>query len=198
MTEECYLPPRRAFIIQVVTFVAGVAYADTARAAADRTSFQSVNVPDRYIRHQNSLGELTPVVSDLDRQDATFLYVQGLGDRNLMSFESVNFPGHYLRHQDFRIKLHRGPNPGLVAPGQAPVPESAEQALMRKDATFIRRGGLAGSGASFESFNVRGHFLRHSDFHLFIAPIRTDLDRKDASFTMVRGLAPEPPGPVVR
>jgi hypothetical protein len=200
MNEESYLSTRRGFIIQAAGLgaVLSLVRVDTARAAADRTSFQSLNYPDRYIRHRNFLGELTTVASDLDRQDSTFFYVQGLADPNLMSFQSVNVAGHYLRHQDLRMKLHRAPTGSIVQPGQEPVPESAEQTLMRKDATFIRRGGLAGSGASFECFNIPGHFLRHSGFHLVIAPIHTDVDRKDATFRMIPGLAPAAPGSVIK
>ena len=36
-------------------------------------SFESENFPGQYIRHRNSLGELTPVVSNLDRMDASFI-----------------------------------------------------------------------------------------------------------------------------
>ena len=40
-------------------------------------SLRSRNFPDRFVRHQNFLGELSPIVSDLDRRDATF-FVQEL------------------------------------------------------------------------------------------------------------------------
>ncbi len=35
-------------------------------------SLQSTNFPDRFVRHQNFLGELSQIQSDLDRKDATF------------------------------------------------------------------------------------------------------------------------------
>ena len=38
-------------------------------APAGLISFQSSNYPDRYIRHRNSLGEISPIVSDLDRAE---------------------------------------------------------------------------------------------------------------------------------
>lgn len=49
-----------------------------------------MNFPDRFVRHANFLGELTPIVSELDKNDATFEIVQGLADVRLISFRSVN------------------------------------------------------------------------------------------------------------
>ena len=62
------------------------------------------NFPDRFIRHRNFLGELTPIQSDLDRNDTTF-GSEDLQIGSAVSFRSVNFPTFVLRHQDFRIKL---------------------------------------------------------------------------------------------
>ncbi|GHG67868.1 AbfB domain-containing protein [Streptomyces griseocarneus] len=160
------------------------------------SSLQSFNFQDRFVRHADFLGELSVITSDLDRADATFDMVDGLADRNLVSFRSVNFPLHFLRHQDSRLKLHEGPNTPLVPPGTTPPPESPEMKLMRKDATFTKVQGLADPNlVSFRCFNIPSLFIRHRNFHLFVEPINSDLDRKDATFRLVPGLSPEPPGP---
>lgn len=133
-------------------------------------SFKSYNYPTHYIRHRNSLGEITKISSTLDKKDATFKIVPGLADSTGISFESLNYPGRYLRHQNYRIKLHPKEN----------------SLLFKKDATFHVRSGLADSrSVSFESYNYPGHFLRHSSYHLYIAKGNTDLFRKDATFTIL-------------
>ena len=97
------------------------------QAQSAESSFQSVNYPDRYIRHKGFLGYIDPVHSDLDRQDASFVLVPGLADGKLFSFRSVNYPDHYLRHQNFELKLHR--------------PDGSD--LFRKDTTFILKPGMS-------------------------------------------------------
>jgi hypothetical protein len=139
-----------------------------------RISFRSTNFPDRFVRHQNFLGELTPIVSELDKNDATFNVVPGLADNRSVSFESVNFPNHFLRHQDFRIKLQERP---------AQVDQ-----LFNADTTFRVRAGLSDATAcSFVSFNFPDRFIRHRDFHLFLEP--ADLP-PDATFKVESGFIP--------
>ncbi|MFA5354356.1 MAG: AbfB domain-containing protein [Thermodesulfovibrionales bacterium] len=138
-------------------------------AAEEFVSLQSYNYPDHYVRHRNYLGELTPVVSQLDVADSSFRMVQGLAGGNTVSFESRNYPGHYLRHQGFRIKLHR----------------SDGSELFRNDASFRMVQGLADSSrSSFEAVNYPGHFLRHRDFHLYLERGEGDLFRKDCTFSV--------------
>ena len=128
---------------------------------------QSMNFPDRYIMHQWYLGELAQIVTETDRQSASFKLVPGLANGNMVSFESVNFPGYYLCHQGFRIKLIKWSN--------------TEQ--FKNDATFKRVPGLANSAmVSFESYNYPGYYIRHYEFHLFLHQGNTDLFRKDATF----------------
>lgn len=139
-------------------------------ASHNTYSIQSYNYPDRYVRHQNSLGELTQITSDLDRHDATFVIVPGLANNNCISFESLNYPQSYLRHQDFRIKLHTF--------------EDTE--LFKADATFCKRLSLADPAlVSFESYNYPGYFLRHRDFHLYIEPDNDALFRADVTFSLI-------------
>lgn len=133
-------------------------------------SFESVNYPKRYIRHRNSLGELTPVTNNLDSQDIAFFLRPGLnGSAKSVSFESVNYPGSFLRHQGYRIKLQANDRSELFA----------------KDATFVVRPGLRNLPdlASFEAVNFPGHFIRHQNFQLWIAKNDgSQLFQYDASF----------------
>ncbi|ADB29520.1 alpha-L-arabinofuranosidase B [Kribbella flavida DSM 17836] len=126
-------------------------------------SFHSVNFPGHYVRHRNSLGEISRVSSDLDRNDATFVVRPGLWRNGPfpqgVSLESRNFPGHYLRHQDFRVKLHKD--------------DGTE--LFRKDATFAfvsGYGDLASKGyGTLKPVHSphRDFYVRHQNFELWIA-----------------------------
>ena len=140
----------------MVTFVGLLMLCVSASAALaqETASFESVNYPNRYMRHAFFLGELTPISSDLDRNDATFVLRPGLsGTPGAISFESINYPGQFLRHQNFRLKL----NPDDGSP------------LFHQDASFLPRPALAGQGmVSYESVNFPGFFIRHRDFHLWV------------------------------
>ncbi|GAA5149266.1 hypothetical protein GCM10023321_12880 [Pseudonocardia eucalypti] len=147
-------------------------------------ALQSYNFPDRYVRHANFMGELTPIVGDLDRRDATFAMVPALAIETagpfLVSFQSLNLPDHFLRHQGLRIRLDK----------------RTDDPVMRDDASFFRFKGMADpAGATFESRNLESHFLRHRDSHLFVERIdpQSDQDRKDATFRIVDGFLPLPP-----
>lgn len=146
-------------------------------------SIQSDNFRGLFVRHRKALGVITPVSSDLDRRDATFVIRKALllpgdptppgfaGSHEIsVSLESVNFPGHFLRHQDFRLKLHQ--NDGSV--------------LFRQDASFMCQDGnnVEGNGGfSLESVNFPGHFVRHSNFELFLAATDgSDLFARDATW----------------
>jgi hypothetical protein len=158
-------------------------------------SLQSANFQDRFIRHQNFLGELSPIQSDLDREDATFWIQDGAALETLVFIRSTNFPGHVLRHQDFRVKLHEF-NPPLSPPPElgGPRPETPEEQLLREDASFFIVSGLADPAAfSFRSFNFPDRFIRHRDFHLFVESADSELARQDATFSVTEPFAAPPP-----
>ena len=144
-------------------------------------SLQSVNFPDRVIRHQVFLGELhrkVDLISERDKEDATF-DMQELG-RNHGRFHAVNFPSHVLRHQDLRIKLSEL-RFDISAPGTSP-PETAEHRLTREDSIFARVDRRTGAvmfyatsfppgvenDLIFDGTPVLAHCIRHRDFHLFL------------------------------
>ncbi|MBC7773909.1 MAG: AbfB domain-containing protein [Phycisphaerae bacterium] len=98
--------------------------------AAQNISVQSINYPTRYLRHSDSKGYLGEMLSDLDRQDASFKLVNaGIPDcPNCIRFESVNYPGQYLRHSNYLIWL-----------------SALSSDLDYKDASFRLVQGLAGT-----------------------------------------------------
>jgi hypothetical protein len=158
-------------------------------------SLKSVNFPDKFIRHQNFLGEISQIQSDLDRQDATFWIKDGARFGDMVTLRSTNFPLHVFRHQDFRLKLHEY-NPGLIPPPElgGPRPETPEEQLLREDSSFFLVPGLADSAlVSFRSFNFPDRFIRHRDFHLFAEPADSDLARRDATFSFEVPFAVPPP-----
>jgi hypothetical protein len=160
-------------------------------------SLQSLNFPDRFIRHQNFLGELTPIQSELDRQDATFALPDSAAPGDAVQIHSVNFTSHVLRHEGFRIKLHEF-NPPLTPPPPLGRPETPEERRLREDSTFVLVAGLADATAvSFRSFNFPDRFIRHRDFHLQVEPVNDDLSRHDATFRVVAPFVPPPPPPIV-
>jgi hypothetical protein len=153
-----------------------------------------MNFQDRFIRHQNFLGELTPIVSDLDKADGTFSTINDFAVGTVAQIRPSNFPLMCLRHQNFRINLAEF-NPPIFGPDSRP--ETPEEALLRNDVTFMERNGLANSGfISFESVNFPGLFIRHRDFHLFLEQPVSDLDKQDATFILTTPFVPDPPSPV--
>jgi len=85
-------------------------------------SFESVNYPGQFLRHQNFRLKLAKQTdTQLFKDDATFCVVSGLASSEGRSFESVNFPKHYVRHSNFELWLAK----------------SDGSQLFKKDATFI-------------------------------------------------------------
>ena len=145
-------------------------------ASADETvSFQSVNYPDRWIRHYNYEGRIDPINPNdiVGLKDATFILRPALsGTPGAVSFELVNYPGFFLRHEDFRLKLH-------------PTNTDHHPQSFLEDASFLPRAGLAGGDAvSYEFVNFRDHFIRHSDYKLWVnRSIGEQTFPQDASFS---------------
>src|SRR5215813_10805262 len=85
-------------------------------------SFESVNYPGQFLRHQNFRLKLSPRANDdLFKKDSTFCFRPGLFNSDGRSFESLNFPGYYIRHSNFELWVARKDG----------------TALFKKDATFI-------------------------------------------------------------
>ncbi|MFI7293427.1 glycoside hydrolase family 43 protein [Streptomyces sp. NPDC050121] len=86
--------------------------------------------------------------------------------------QSFNFQDRYVRHTNFDVRID---------PNVSPV----------EDSRFRLRTGLAGSGTvSFESVNMPGYFLRHSNFDFQLAyNDGSSQFAQDATFRQVAGLA---------
>ncbi len=134
-------------------------------------SIQSYNYAERSVRHRFYQGEITPIVSDLDRQDATFRLTPGLVDETdgeLVSFESWNLPGFFLAEENRRVYLRQR--------------RTCSEAF-NESATFRITPGLADRSAmSFESYTRRGHYIRHWNFQLFVDPEEGGIFDQDATF----------------
>ncbi|TRX21666.1 T9SS type A sorting domain-containing protein [Flavobacterium franklandianum] len=63
-------------------------------------SLQSLNSPDKYLRHSNAQMMLqSNDGSQVFKEDATFYLRSGLSNSSRVSFESFNFPGRFIRHR---------------------------------------------------------------------------------------------------
>ena len=86
------------------------------------SSFESMNYPGHYLRHENFRIKLARNSDDeLFKKDATFCMKRGLANSSWTSFASYNFPDHYIRHSNFELWIARFEN----------------TSLFRKDATFL-------------------------------------------------------------
>ena len=124
-------------------------------------SLRSRNFPDRFLRHQNFLGELTPILSDLDRQDGTFDTQEFTGGQVRLVATNPSLIQFVLRHQDFRVKLNQF-NPPLLPPGGEFPPDVQ---LLSQDSLFVKVPGLAGGGVSFRSVNFPDRLLLYAIRH---------------------------------
>jgi Glycosyl hydrolase catalytic core/Alpha-L-arabinofuranosidase B (ABFB) domain len=139
---------------------------------------------DRVARHAWGLG-FTSVISsgspELDRKDSTFNLVSGLANPACYSLEASNFKGQYLRHNQSRVRLEASDN--------------SED--FKKDATWCTQPGLSGTGVTFESASLPGHFLRHFGGELWLAKKGGSLRvegssgfEQDVSWNLIAPLAP--------
>jgi hypothetical protein len=78
--------------------------------ADDRfVSFESVNYPNHFLRHEDFRLKLHPRSEQgLFKADATFMPIDGLADTAATSFRSYNYPAGHLRHQDLHMWVGRG------------------------------------------------------------------------------------------
>ena len=129
------------------------------------TSWNSHNIPEAKIRHQDGNGRLDIDVTPVE--DAQWNMVYGLAGMG-RSFQSVNFPNVYLRQVNGEIKA---------------VALNENDENFRTEATFYIREGIADPAKqSFESLAVPGNFIRHRNSLLFSEQIVTEEDQADATF----------------
>lgn len=142
-------------------------------------SLRSQNYPNHYLRHRLFRAELTEIESTLDRKDATFRIVPGLGDpdtvtstHEYVSFESWNYPGYFLVEIDGKLYLRE---------------RGVCDADFNHRATFRVRSALSGAQNhySFESLVGEGRYIRHRDFRLRVEEGSGELFEEDSSFRLV-------------
>ena len=136
-------------------------------ATTGTNRLQSVNVPDRYVRHYDFDARIDPAVNPA--ADSRWRIVPGLANAasGYVSFESANYPGYYLRHYNYDFSLAA----------------NDDSATFKADATFKRVAGLADpSAASFQSYNFPDRYLRHANYLLRLDQITSATGQADATF----------------
>jgi hypothetical protein len=128
----------------------------THNGTQDLVSFESVNYPGYFLRHQDFRLKLQrDDGTDLFHQDATFVQRLGRADnlarpdpngRDLpgidwpgtVSYEAVGFPGYFIRHQNFELWIARS--------------DAGNTATFAADASFVPWRGLYTSPGECTSF----------------------------------------------
>ncbi|MBY8850235.1 AbfB domain-containing protein, partial [Saccharothrix sp. MB29] len=157
-----------------------------ARSGRGGTALESRNLPGHFVRHYsegvylarsggpNPWDTATSFAEDTTWAAVVPLWRSGadlpLDQARSFRVTTAGFTDRYLRHRD-----------GVA---RTDVVNAGSAALLRGDATFVVRRGLADPSCySFESRNVPGQYLRHQAFRVRISPgENTDLYRRDATF----------------
>jgi hypothetical protein len=156
------------------------------RAAAGGTALESYNHPGYFVRHFNeavyvakSGGPNPWDTSTSFVPDTTWAVAMGwwrsgadlpLDQTRSLRVTTPGYTDRYLRHQN-----------GLA---RTDVVDSGSGSLLKSDATFVVRRGLADPSCySFEARNLPGSYLRHQDFRVKLNGYEnSDLFRQDATF----------------
>ncbi|HGA1022769.1 TPA: AbfB domain-containing protein [Bacillus cereus] len=133
-------------------------------------SFESINNPNKYIRHRNFLGELSAIQTTRDKLDATFAWDGAFGQGMEGRIWAINNTHHVLRHQNYRIKL---------------VENNQSDFQLFNDSLFIMRPGTDGVGISFESKNTPGFHIYHDGSNLYLGRKSPDFPHLHVNFTFV-------------
>ncbi|BBH67510.1 hypothetical protein ACTI_41950 [Actinoplanes sp. OR16] len=169
------------------SFTADATWCSRPGLAAGGTSFESLNFPGSYLRHQSESVYLA--ADDGSAQfaaDATWNVsapalwrssaILPFDVRRSLQVTTWGFTDRYLRHAD--------------SLGWTEVVTAGSAALLKNDATFILRHGMADSSCySFESVNVPGQYLRHAASRIRLAASDgSALFANDATFCARPGL----------
>jgi len=68
-------------------------------------SFESVNYPGNYLKHEGYRIKLAAGNDQLFKADATFYMEHGLSNSSQVSFESSNFPNYFIRHKNGQLLI---------------------------------------------------------------------------------------------
>ncbi|MFG3100991.1 AbfB domain-containing protein [Streptomyces sp. NPDC048182] len=175
------------------SFAADATWCGRPGLAAGGTSFESANFPGSYLRHYadnvylarsggpNAWDNAASFAADATwNVDVPALWRSSVllptDARKSLRVTTWGFTDRYLRHAG-----------GLAG---TEVVGSGSASLLKQDATFTLRRGLADSSCySFESVNYPGQFLRHADSRVRLAANdNSALFREDATFCARPGL----------
>ncbi|WP_045739616.1 AbfB domain-containing protein [Actinoplanes rectilineatus] len=170
------------------TFAADATWCTRAGLAAGGISLASFNHPGQYLRHQSEAVYLAaPDGSASFAADATWnlsgtaqwrsSVILPFDVRRSLQVTTGNYTDRYLRHAD--------------SLGWTEAVNASSSALLKSDATFTLRHGLADSSCySFESVNYPGQYLRHASSRIRLAaPDSSALFAADATFCTRPGLS---------
>ncbi len=161
------------------------------REGSGGTALESYNVRGAFVRHYNSnvylarSGGPNPwdtansFAADTTWAISVALWRSGaelpLDQARSFRVTSPGFTDRYLRHRD--------------ALARTDVVTSSSDGLLKSDATFVVRRGLADPTCySLEARNFPNQFLRHADFRVRLATNdNTDIFRRDATFCAQQG-----------
>lgn len=144
-------------------------------------SFQSLNYPNRFIRHYNYYAQIDPIENILSSvvADADFRLVNGLDPAcaDCVSFESRNFPNQYLI-----VEGGNGSRLRIAANGS--VGSFAQKATFR-----LHSGFASATGVTLESWFAQGNYVNHYNYLMYIGPYVNDrIFRESATFKLTTGL----------
>ena len=123
-------------------------------------SFESVNYPNRFIRHAGYVLWLhEPDGSDLFKNDASFRIVGAKnGADGYFSVESSNYPNYFIRHENFRCKISPEINTPLFNEDASWKTSTISEFLQPK----------IGSKINFQSHNYPSYFMKERNSEIWI------------------------------
>jgi hypothetical protein len=144
-------------------------------------SFQSLNFPNRYIRHFNYYTQIDKIEDVLSSNpaDANFKMVNGFDSNctDCVAFESKNFPNYFLV-----VEGGAGSKVKIVANNS--ISNFAQKATFR-----LRSGFASANGISIESWFAQGNYINHNNFIIYIGAYQNDRAyRENATFRLTTGL----------
>ena len=104
-------------------------------ADSNSISFESLDLPAYYLRHQHYRVKLHQLSDDPQfKADATFSVVPGLADPKEVSFKSHNYPDRFLRHRDFHTWVESGSGSPFDQDATFSMQIQNPQVLIKQDA----------------------------------------------------------------
>ncbi|MEV4313106.1 AbfB domain-containing protein [Actinocrispum sp. NPDC049592] len=165
-----------------------------ARTGLGATALESFDTPGSFVRHFNEVVYLARLggpnpwdTASTFAEDTTWAatipwwrsgFTLPVNTARSFQVTTSGFTDRFLRHQDSLARTD--------------VVNSGSEALLKADATFYIRPGLADSSCySLEARNFPNQYLRHSAFRVRLNPLEnSDLYRRDATFCAQAGSAP--------